>query len=117
MCLHAGLMWVSVIQIIAGPAPTTVQAQAFNYLATAAFATLMISSSALVLYAAYCKSQYWSWGVELAGCIGFAFVFALYSWALAHVITDVYSSNSFAWALALFIGNGWRAVQLFRRLW
>lgn len=117
VCMHVGLVWVSFVQIISGPPPASVQAQAFDYLATVAFAALMIASSLLVLYAAFCKSQYWSWGVELAGCVGFGFVFALYSVALALTITDAYSSNGFAWALALCVGNSWRAVQLFRRLW
>lgn len=117
LCLNVGLVWVSVVQILAGPAPSSVQAQAFNYPATAAFAVLMITSSALVLAAAYVKSQYWSWGIELAGCVGFTFVFALYAVALALTITDAYSSNSLAFALALCLGNGWRAAQLFPRLW
>jgi hypothetical protein len=117
ICLNVGLAWVSVVQIAAGPAPSSVQAQAFNYTATVAFAILMSVSALLCLYSAFCKSQYWSWGIELAGCVGFTFVFALYSVALALTFTDAYSSNSLAFALALCLGNGWRAAQLFPRLW
>lgn len=117
LCLNIALAWVSFVQIAAGAAPASVQAQAFSWAATAAFAVLMIVSSGLVLYAAYCKSQYWSWGVELSGCIGFTFVFAIYSLTLANTITDFYSTNSAAWAAALFFGNAWRAAQLAPRIW
>jgi hypothetical protein len=117
VCTNIALPWVSFVQIIAGPAPSSVQGQAFSFTAVVAFSVLMIVSSALVLYAAYCKSQYWSWGVELAGCIGFAFVFALYSLALVGTITDWYSTTSAAWAIALLAGNGWRAGQLAPRIW
>jgi hypothetical protein len=111
------LPWVSLIQILTGPSPSSVQAQAFNYTATVAFAVLMIVSSLLVLYATYCKSQYWSWGIEMAGCLGFTFVFGLYTAALSVTLTDAYASNGLAWAIALFVGNGWRGALLLRRLW
>lgn len=118
LALNVCLPWVSFNQIVAGPAPSTVQSQAaFSYTATVLFAALMIVSSALVFYSAFVRSQWWSWGLELAGCAGFTFVFFMYSATLVQTIDEYNSSNGFGWAMALLIGNAWRAAQLAPRLW
>ena len=118
LSLNVCLAWVSFAQIIAGVSPSSVQAAAaFSFTATVAFASLVIVASVLVIYSAFCKSQYWSWGVECAGCAGFVFVFAMYAMVLVQTITDPYSANGFAWALGFTVGNAWRAAQLIPRLW
>lgn len=117
VCFHLGMIWAAFVQVVAGPPPATVQAQAFSYEATAAFSALMVVCSILVIVAAYCKSQYASFGIELAGCTGFTFVFGLYTLALVSSIADWYASTGAGWALAFFAGNALRAGTLAWRLW
>jgi hypothetical protein len=76
--LHIALIWTSIVQIVIGPPPTSVQNVSFGYTATVFFSVLMATCSAMAIYAAYCKSQYVSFGVEMAAAIGFAGVFLLY---------------------------------------
>lgn len=115
--IHLGLAWVSVLQIIIGPAPSSVQNKSFETTATVAFAVMAIVSSALVVYAAYCRSQYWSFVTELAGCLGFVLVFFLYTSALATTTVDWWATNSAGWAVPLLAGNMVRAIIIARRFW
>lgn len=114
--LNIALIWTSVIQIIVGPPPTSVQSVSFGYGVTVLFSVLMIICGGLVLYAAYCKSQYISFGMEMAGTVGFAGVFAIYT-AGAFGLTHWYATNVAPLAVCLFAGNLLRGVKLIRRLW
>lgn len=115
--MQVALSWVAFVQCLGNPAPSSVQAQAFSQVATLAFSALLIVSSALVVYAGFCKSQYWSFGMELAGCIGQSFTFGIYSLALVSTIQDWHSSTGAAWAFGFFGGNIIRAGILAWRLW
>jgi hypothetical protein len=115
--LHIAFIWTSVIQIIFGPPPTTMQATTFGYVATVFFSVLMIICCALNLYAAHCKSQYNSFGFEMAGTAGFAGVFLIYSVGLIFGVTNWWGTNTMALAVALCVGNLMRCIKLVRRLW
>lgn len=115
--IHIAFIWTSTIQIIFGPPPQTVQGTSFGYIATIFFSALMILCSSLTLYAAHCKSQYNSFGFEMAGTAGFAGVFVIYSVGLIFGINDWWGTNTMALAAALFVGNFLRCVKLIRRLW
>jgi hypothetical protein len=115
--LHIAFIWTSIVQIIFGPPPQTMQATTFGYLATVFFSALMIICSCLVLYAAHCKSQYNSFGFEMAGTAGFAGVFLIYSVGLIFGVTNWWGTNTMALAVALFVGNLMRCIKLVRRLW
>lgn len=115
--LHGCFIWTSMIQIIFGPPPITMQSTTFGYAATLAFSLLMILCCVMNIYAAFCKSQYNSFGVEMAGTAGFTGVFAIYSVGLIVGLTDWWGTNTAALAIALFIGNAWRCQKLIRRLW
>lgn len=114
--LNIALIWTSIVQIIIGPPPSTVQNVSFGYVATVCFSALMIICGLLVLYAAYCKSQYVSFGFEMAGTLGFAGVFAIYS-AGTFGLNHWYATNVAPLAICLFVGNLLRSVKLIRRLW
>jgi hypothetical protein len=115
--LHLAFIWTSTIQMIFGPPPSTVQGLSFSYAATVAFSILLIVCSILVLYAAFCRSQYNSFGFEMAGCVGFTGVFIIYTAAAFISLTDWYATNIAALVVCLFFGNAWRAQKLIRRLW
>lgn len=117
VCLHLAFIWTSTIQIIKGPPPTSVQNISFGYPATVVFSVLLIICCLMVLYAAYCKSQYVSFGVEMAGCLGFTGVFAIYAAGAIVGINEWYATNVAALAIMLFLGNTWRGVKLARRIW
>lgn len=115
--LHIAFIYTSIVQIIFGPPPTTVQATSFGYVATVFFSALMIVCCALNLYATYCHSQYNSFGTEMAGTVGFTGVFAIYVFGAVSGITDWWGANIVTLTVALGIGNGIRAWVLIRRLW
>lgn len=117
VCMNIGLAWASGMQIFAGPAPTSVQGQSVTYQAAAVLACLIVVSSILVLYSARTKSQWSSWGWELAGCIGFTGSFGLLSLMMVLSIEDWYSTTTAGWAIFLTMGNAIRAVILARRMW
>ena len=117
VCLHLAFVWTSTIQIINGPPPSSVQNVSFGYAATVAFSALLILCSLLVIYAGLCKSQYDSFGLEMAGCVGFTGVFAIYAAGAIFGLSEWYATNVGALAIMLFIGNGLRAWKLIRRLW
>lgn len=117
VALHIAFIWTSAVQVVFGPPPVTVQATSFGYSATVAFSGLMIVCSILNLYAAYCRSQYNSFGLEMAGTAGFAGVFAIYSAAVIADVADWWGTNTAALAAAIAVGNGLRCIKLIRRLW
>jgi hypothetical protein len=117
ICMNIGLTWVSLLQIGLGPAPTSVQERSWEYAATIAFGVMAIVSSALVLYAAFCHSQYWSFITELGGCAGFVLVFSLYTWALVTSTPHWWSTNIAGWCIPLLAGNALRALIIGRRFW
>jgi cation transport ATPase len=117
VCLNLCFIWVAVVQAVYGPPPNSVQGATFDHVTTIAFSVLMIVCSCLVLYAAWCKSQYVSFGIEMAGTVGFSGVFAIYTFAAVVGITDWFATQTAAFATGLFLGNLLRAQKLIRRLW
>lgn len=118
LMLHLSLVWTSVVQVWRGPAPTSVQSKAdFDTAALWSFAVLAVVSSALVINAAFCRSQYWSFVTEAAGCIGFAVMFALYLWAQSSTNPQWWATNAGGWAAGLLVGNLIRAAVLAGRFW
>lgn len=115
--LNVAFIWTSVVQIIFGPPETSVQNTSFGYEATVAFSVLMILCSLMTIYAAYCKSQYISFGVEMASAIGFTGVFAIYAAGAVGGLHGWWATNVGPLAFCLFVGNLIRGVKLIRRLW
>jgi hypothetical protein len=115
--LNTAFIWTSIVQIVFGPPPTSVQNVAFGYEATILFSVLMILCSAMTVYAAYCKSQYVSFGVEMTAAVGFTGVFAIYAWGAVGGLHGWWATNVAPLAFCLFVGNLVRGVKLIRRLW
>lgn len=116
ICLHIALTWSSLLQTWLGPAPASAQGQSFGVAALAAFAMLLIVSTALMTYAAFCRSQYWSFGTECAGCVGYAAVFVIYGAALMMTQDQWFRTTPGWFAPLLAIGYGIRATILGRRI-
>lgn len=111
--LAAGLSWSALVQAILGPAPSAIQTSArFGWFATAIFGVLTAVSSALLLYAARCKSRYWSFATELCSCIGMSAVFGIYTVATIASVDDWYDTTVAGIAVALTAGNVSRGVIL-----
>lgn len=117
MSLHVAFVWTSIIQIIQGPPPSTVQSISFGYVATVVYSSLLILCSLMLLYAGYCRSQYNSFGWEMAATTGFSGVFLIYAAGAIWGVSDWYATQVAPLAIMLFLGNAWRAQTLIRRLW
>lgn len=115
--VNVGLVWTSILQVMFGPAPSSVQNKAFDFPATIAFSILAIVSTSLVVYAAVVRSQYWSFVTEGIGCGGIVLVLSIYSWALVGSTQDWWTTNSAGWALMLCAGNAVRMLIIARRFW
>lgn len=115
--LNVAFIWTSIVQMIKGPPPTSVQAISFGYAATVVFSVLMMICALLSIYAAYCKSQYNSFGVEAAACVGYTGVFAIYTMGAILGLHEWYGTTVAPLAICLFLGYGLRGLKLIRRLW
>lgn len=115
--LSLGLAYVSFVQVFVYRAPETVAAQAYTSPVALAVAGLVVFSAALQLRAAFCRSQYSSWGWEIAACVGFAGQSAIQFWALTAVNDAWWAATTIAWTAFWGLGNLWRAWILLRRLW
>lgn len=117
VAIHASLIWVAVGQAIFGPPAITVQARAFGTAATIVFGIGLTICSLLVLRAAYCRSQYDSFGYEMAGTAGFAGILSIYGVVLALSTPEWALTYNAPFTIALAVGNALRAWVLIRRLW
>jgi hypothetical protein len=115
--VHISLIYVALGNAILGPPANTVQGRGFGWAATIAFAVPLVLCSMLVIYAAYCKSQYESFGYEMAGCAGFAGTLAIYGVVLILTTPNWALTYNAPFTIALAAGNAARAWVLIRRLW
>lgn len=116
--LVLGLSWSAIVQMVFGPSPSAVQTAAqFGLFASISLGALTVAASALLLYAAWCHSQYWSFATELCSCIGFLMVFGIYSVALVTAVSDWYGTTLAGIAITLATGNLRRGVTLAARFW
>jgi len=115
--VHLSLIYVALSNAILGPPSNTVQGRGFGWAATIAFAVPLVLCSVLVLYAAYCRSQYESFGYEMAGCAGFTGTLAIYAVVLILTTPNWALTYNAPFTIALAAGNAARAWVLIRRLW
>lgn len=114
---YASLIAVSVLQMVLGVSPTSPQARNdFDQAATLAFAFQAVIAASLILYAAFCPSQYWSFVTELLGCLCMVSTFTLYLWALK-AVPNFYVTNTFWWTASVIAGHLHRAAIIGRRFW
>lgn len=115
--LTIGLAWISFVQTFFVRPPNSVSARAFTDYGAIAVAFLVALCCLMHLHAAFCRSQYSSWGWEAASCTGFAGQSAIQLQALVVVQPDWWASLSFAWSTFWGFGCAVRAFILIRRLW
>lgn len=117
VCMHFALIWTALGQAILGPPENSVQGRAFGWPATIAFGVVLTVSCVLYLTAAYCKSQYESFGYEMAATVGFAGILTIYGFMLIISTENWALTYTASFTLALAVGNAIRAWVLIRRLW
>lgn len=115
--MHLALLWTAVGQAIFGPPENSVQGRAFGWAATIVFGVLLALCCGLYLAAAYCKSQYESFGFEIAASVGFAGSLAIYGWFLVVSTPNWALTYNASFTLALALGNAIRGYVLIRRMW
>lgn len=115
--IHLALIWTASGSAILGPPENTVQGRAFGWAATIVFGIAMVLFCGMYLFAAYCKSQYESFGYEMAACIGFAGSLSIYAYLL--MISTPNWALTYNWpvTIGLALGNAIRAWVLIRRFW
>lgn len=117
VCGYIAIMVSSIIQAIAGAAPTSVQARnGFDTATLVAFATLAVAGCCLVLYAAWSKSQYWSFVTEGVGCCAIIITFGIYLWGI-RTVPEYWSTNVAWYAISIMVGHLIRAGIIGRRFW
>lgn len=115
--LSIGFAYTSLVQTFIYRPPETVAARAYTMPTAALVAGLVVLSSAMLLRAAFCRSQYSSWGWEIAACAGFVGQSAIQFLALVSVNPAWWASTTIGWSLFWGAGCLWRAWILIRRLW
>lgn len=116
--LHMSMIWVAGGQAIFGAPGQSVQGKSnFTQPALIVFGVALILCCLCYLYAAYCKSQYTSFGFEMAACIGFAGFLSIYGWYLIHSTPEWWLVYNAPFTIAIAVGNLVRGVILIRRLW
>lgn len=115
--MHVALMFTALGQAILGPPPGTVTGRAFGWAATICFGILLTICVCLYLTAAYCKSQYESFGFEMAACIGFSGSLTIYAVVLALSTPNWALTYNWSFCAGLAVGNAIRAYVLIKRLW
>lgn len=114
VCLNIGLIGVSLVQFILGPAPGSVNST-FQSITQTILAVVLVIGAALTLTAAWIKDEWWSIGLELAGCVGLGTAYLVYTLEYFEAV-DEWQATIGAWFTgSLLIGNLLRAVQLYRR--
>lgn len=115
--MHLALIWTAGGQAILGPPANSVQGRTFGWAATIVFGAALIFFCALYLFAAYCKSQYESFGYEMAATVGFAGALIIYGVMLAASTPSWALTYNWSFTVGLAIGNSIRAYVLIKRLW
>lgn len=116
--IHMSLIWVAGGQAIFGAPADSVQGRSgFTPAALVVFGGGLIACCLCYLYAAYCKSQYTSFGFEAAACAGFAGFLIIYCWYLIHSTPQWWLIYNAPFTIGLAIGNLIRARTLIWRLW
>lgn len=117
ICMNLGMIAYAAIQLfVTGAPPSSVNAKAFQPGTNWFYLGVLVVASALVLGAAVVRSQYTSFSLELVGCLGLTYLFAVFAGASWHTTTDAAGTQSFAWSVALSLGNGLRCLRIVRRL-
>lgn len=115
--LHLAMVYTAVAQAVLGPPENTVTGRAFGWAATIVFGILLVICTGVYLFAAYCKSQYESFGFEMAACVGFAGSLSIYAYMLSISTPNWALTYNWSFCVALSMGNAIRAYVLIRRLW
>jgi hypothetical protein len=115
--VHMALIWTAAGQAVFGPPFGSVQYKGFGWPATIAFGVVLILCCGLYLTAAFCKSQYASFGYELSACVGFTGSMIIYCYVLILTIPQWALTYNWSFCAGLAVGNAARAWILIRRLW
>lgn len=110
-------MYTALAQSIAGPPENTITGQSFGWAATVAFGALLTICVGLYLTAAYCKSQYESFGYETAACVGFAGSLSIYAVMLTLGTPNWSLTYNWSFCVGLAFGNAIRAFVIIKRFW
>lgn len=116
VCLAIGFIYLSFVQTFFVKPDSSVSAQAYTTIAAIAVAGLVIAGSALLLRAAFCRSQFSSWGWEIGSCMCFAGQSIIQFVALVGVNSEWYGTATFVWTIFWGAGNVWRAWILTKRV-
>ena len=117
ICLVIGLSIVLLVQTFITRPATTISAQAFTGPAALAVAVLVWLGSALLIAAAYWRSQYESFMLETASCVCFTGQCAIQFAAAVSVNPQWYGTTTMAWTFFFGLGNAIRSIILIRRWW
>lgn len=119
IAIHLGMVWVAVGQAIFGAPENTIQYRAFGVTATLIWGVLLTLICGLYMVSWWVKSQYESWGFELAACGGMAGSLSIYAFYLFDTLGTQAAllGYNFPFTVGLAIGNAIRGLTLARRLW
>ena len=116
-CLVVALPFGGFMQMVTGPAPTSISATAFTAASAWAVLVLNLIAAALVLYAGRCVSQYFSFGAEAAGCGLWVGSVAIQLWALISTNPNAIGTQNLYWLAGWGVGCAIRGIVLVRRIW
>lgn len=116
VCLSVTLAWVAFAQTFIARPDSTVAARAYSGAAAIGVAVLVLIACGLLLYAAFCRSQWRSWCVEAGASICFSGQAAIQFVALVSVNDQWWATGTLAWTVGWGVGNAWRASILIRRI-
>ncbi|MEV5360561.1 hypothetical protein AB0K45_09480 [Micrococcus luteus] len=115
--MYVCLVIPSIIQMVRGPAPSSVQGRNdFDTVTVFAFGTIAILGSALVIYAAFCRDQYWSFVTELLGCSAVVLTYGIYLQG-SRAVPDFLATNATWTAVGMILGHLIRGFIIGRRFW
>jgi hypothetical protein len=115
--IHLALIWTAVGQAALGPPENSVQWRGFGWPATIVFGVVLTFCCVLYLMAAFCKSQYESFGYEAGATVGFAGTLGIYGFMLVATTPNWALTYNWSFTVGLAVGNAIRGWILVRRLW
>lgn len=117
--IHLGMVWVAAGQALFGAPDNTIQYKAFGTAATLIWGLVLCTICGLYFVSWRVKSQYESWGFEMAACLGMAGALGIYAYYLFDTLgtTGALLGYNFPFTVCLAIGNAIRGGTLVRRLW